>query len=88
MPVLLLATLDTKGTEAAFLRDGLVERGVSVRVVDTGCLGTPSIAADISFAKDSLATELESRGAPFYPFESLAEIIPQLERLLRTPEPA
>ncbi len=48
MPVLLLATLDTKGTEAAFLRDGLVERGVSVRVVDTGCLGTPSIAADIS----------------------------------------
>jgi 2,3-diketo-5-methylthio-1-phosphopentane phosphatase len=47
-----------------------------------------ALAADISFAKDSLATELESRGAPYYPFESLAEIIPQLEKLLPPPESA
>ena len=48
MPVLLLATLDTKGTEAAFLRDRLVELGVEVRTVDTGCLGDPAIPADIT----------------------------------------
>ena len=48
MPVLLLATLDTKGTEAAFLRDRLVELGVEVRVVDTGCLGDPAIASDVT----------------------------------------
>ena len=47
MPVLLLATLDTKGTEAAFLRDRLSELGVDVRVVDTGCLGHPAITPDI-----------------------------------------
>jgi uncharacterized protein (UPF0261 family) len=45
--VYLLATLDTKGAEAAFLRDRLIEAGVSVRVVDVGALGTPAIAADI-----------------------------------------
>ncbi|MED5402162.1 MAG: Tm-1-like ATP-binding domain-containing protein, partial [Planctomycetota bacterium] len=48
MPVLLLATLDTKGTEAAFLRDRLSELGVDVRVVDTGCLGQPAITPDIT----------------------------------------
>lgn len=48
MPVFLLATLDTKGPEAAFVRDRLVELGVACIVVDCGCLGAPSIAADIS----------------------------------------
>ncbi len=37
--VYLLATLDTKGPEAAFVRDELAALGVSVRVVDTGCSG-------------------------------------------------
>jgi len=47
-----------------------------------------ALAADVAFAKDSLATELESRGAPYYPYESLAEIIPHLEGLLpRPPQP-
>jgi uncharacterized protein (UPF0261 family) len=35
--VYLLATLDTKGPDAAFVRDRLVELGVEVEVVDTGC---------------------------------------------------
>jgi len=48
VPVLLLATLDTKGTEAAFLRDRLVELGVDVVVVDTGCLGEPAITPDVA----------------------------------------
>lgn len=48
MSVYLIATLDTKGIEAGFVRDRLKEAGVSVTIVDAGCLGEPSIAADIS----------------------------------------
>ncbi|MFM7070971.1 MAG: Tm-1-like ATP-binding domain-containing protein [Planctomycetota bacterium] len=48
MAVYLLATLDTKGPEAAFVRDRLVSVGLTVRLVDTGCLGVPSVAPDIS----------------------------------------
>jgi uncharacterized protein (UPF0261 family) len=44
----LLATLDTKGTEAALVRDVLDQCGVSCTVVDAGCLGEPQIAADIA----------------------------------------
>jgi uncharacterized protein (UPF0261 family) len=48
MPVFILATLDTKGHEAAFLRDQLAACGVASWIVDTGCLGEPTVAADIS----------------------------------------
>lgn len=48
MSVYLLATLDTKGHEAALVRDRLHELGVDVVVVDTGCLGQPLIQADIA----------------------------------------
>ncbi len=47
MPVYILATLDTKGREAAFVRDQLAARGVGVCLVETGCLGEPTVAADI-----------------------------------------
>ncbi|HVX12962.1 MAG TPA: Tm-1-like ATP-binding domain-containing protein [Pirellulales bacterium] len=47
MSVYLLATLDTKGHEAAFVRDALREAGVAVELVDVGCLGAPSVAADV-----------------------------------------
>jgi len=45
--VLLFATLDTKGDEAAYLRDLLRAHGVAVTLVDTGCLGEPRTAPDI-----------------------------------------
>ena len=45
--VYILATLDTKGAEAAFLRDVLVAIGVGAKIVDTGCLGEPTVKADI-----------------------------------------
>ncbi|HUY90678.1 MAG TPA: Tm-1-like ATP-binding domain-containing protein [Pirellulales bacterium] len=48
MSVYLLATLDTKGREAAFVRSVLAGAGVDVKIVDVGCLGSPAIAADIS----------------------------------------
>jgi uncharacterized protein (UPF0261 family) len=48
MSVFLLTTLDTKGPEAALVRDRLVEFGINVSVVDTGCLGSPSFSSDVS----------------------------------------
>ena len=41
MSVYLIATLDTKGVEAAFLRDRLIALGIKVTLVDVGCLGGP-----------------------------------------------
>jgi uncharacterized protein (UPF0261 family) len=46
--VYLLATLDTKAQEAAYLRDALTACGVSVSIVDVGCQAEPAIVADIS----------------------------------------
>ena len=49
-----------------------------------------ALAADVAFAKDSLAVELDGRGAAYEPFETLCDVIPHLERLLagRAPEMA
>ncbi len=47
MPVLLIATLDTKGDEAGFVRDALRGAGVEVLVLDAGSQGPPRITADI-----------------------------------------
>ena len=46
MTVYLLATLDTKGAEVAFVRDLLEECGIETHIVDTGCLGQPATRAD------------------------------------------
>lgn len=48
MYVYLLATLDTKGIEAAYVRQRLVSLGARVRLVDAGSAGTPAVAADVS----------------------------------------
>ncbi len=45
--VVLLATLDTKGAEAEFLRSLLNAAGVSVRLVDTGSLDPPIVTPDV-----------------------------------------
>jgi uncharacterized protein (UPF0261 family) len=47
MSVYLLATLDTKGTEAAYVRDLLRACDVEVKLVDTGCQGSPVVPADV-----------------------------------------
>jgi uncharacterized protein (UPF0261 family) len=41
MPVYLIATLDTKGPEAEFLRQRLVECGLAVEVIDASCAHRP-----------------------------------------------
>ncbi len=48
MSVILIATLDTKGTEAGFVRDELEKRGMSVCLIDAGIMGNPAISADIT----------------------------------------
>ncbi len=48
MSIYLLATLDTKGPEAALVRDRLVALGVQVVVVDAGCIGTPTFTGDVT----------------------------------------
>ena len=46
--VLLIATLDTKGTELAYVRDLITRRGHRTLVMDAGVLGEPAWAPDIS----------------------------------------
>jgi uncharacterized protein (UPF0261 family) len=48
MKVYLLATLDTKGGEAAFVREELRRHGADVCLVDVGCLGQPAVEPDIA----------------------------------------
>src|SRR5438552_3632834 len=48
MSVVLIGTLDTKGVEFQFVRDLLNQSGVPTLVIDTGVLGPPHFAADIS----------------------------------------
>lgn len=48
MKIVVVGTLDTKGSEVGFLRDTIAKTGHTPLVVDTGILGQPAIAADIS----------------------------------------
>ena len=45
--VYVLATLDTKGAEAQFVRDLLADYGVGVRLVDAGCLAPPAVTPTV-----------------------------------------
>lgn len=46
--IIILSTLDTKGSEAAFLKKLIQERGHRVILLDTNTGGEPSIPPDIS----------------------------------------
>lgn len=41
--VFVIATLDTKGDEAAYVRDLLAHYGIGVQLVDVGCLAPPTV---------------------------------------------
>jgi uncharacterized protein (UPF0261 family) len=60
--VYLLATLDTKGPEAAFVRDQLRALEVPVLLVDTGCMGAPTVEADIPREKVYDAAGMKALG--------------------------
>lgn len=46
--VYIVATLDTKGREAAYLRDLLLGYDVPAQIIDAGCLNAPTVAADVA----------------------------------------
>lgn len=46
--IAIVGALDTKGAELAFVRDQIAARGHRTVVVDTGVLGTPAFAADVT----------------------------------------
>ncbi len=48
MSVWLIATLDTKGQELAFVQAELARCGVKAKVIDAGCLGEPAMPADVT----------------------------------------
>ncbi|WP_020468962.1 Tm-1-like ATP-binding domain-containing protein [Zavarzinella formosa] len=48
MAVLLIGTLDTKGTELAYVRDILQSSGLTTTVIDSGSSGVPRIPADVT----------------------------------------
>src|SRR5438105_955991 len=47
MPVVLIGTLDTKGTEYQFVRDRLREAGVETLVIDASVLKPPAFTPDV-----------------------------------------
>lgn len=63
--VVLVGALDTKGAEYAFVRDRLTAAGLGTLVIDTGVLGSPSIAADVDRAHVARAggAEIEALAA-------------------------
>lgn len=46
--IVVLATLDTKGREAQFLREQIEQRGDRALVIDSGVIGTPGTKADVT----------------------------------------
>lgn len=66
--VLIIATCDTKGPEAAYIRDGLNRLGIATTVIDTGILGEPlEVIPDITHEQLALSggmslTELQNAG--------------------------
>jgi uncharacterized protein (UPF0261 family) len=59
--IAVLATLDTKGREAQFMREQIEALGDHALVIDTGVMGTPATRADITRAQvaDAGGTSLE-----------------------------
>ena len=53
--IVILATLDTKGREAQFLREQIEKQGCSALLVDTGVVGAPTAKADITRKEVALA---------------------------------
>lgn len=49
--IVVLATLDTKGREAAYLREQIETFGDKALIVDTGVVGQPAIPADVTRAE-------------------------------------
>jgi uncharacterized protein (UPF0261 family) len=53
--IAVLATLDTKGREAEFLREQIKKHGQTALIVDVGVIGTPAAKADVTRAEVAAA---------------------------------
>ncbi|MCA9148211.1 MAG: Tm-1-like ATP-binding domain-containing protein [Planctomycetales bacterium] len=51
MNVILIATLDTKGLEAQYVRDRLNSLGINVQLIDAGVMGQPVVTPDVPRAE-------------------------------------
>src|SRR5690554_3835552 len=60
--IALIAALDTKGKDFAFVKEALAGRGSEVLVIDTGVMGEPKLAPDVAAAEVAQAggTELQA----------------------------
>lgn len=56
MKIVIISTLDTKGVEAAFMRDLILKGGHTPIVVDPGSTGTPAFHADVTRQQVALAS--------------------------------
>lgn len=82
-PVVCLAgTLDTKGTEYAYVRDALIAAGVDVLVVDCGVLGDPHFTPDIpasevaeraGIRREDFAANIEGAGGRILAVSKMSE---------------
>jgi uncharacterized protein (UPF0261 family) len=76
--ILVVATLDTKGAEAGFLRDLIRSKGHIPVILDCGVMGEPTVPADITrheVAKEAGTTikELLDKGDKIKAIETMAE---------------
>jgi uncharacterized protein (UPF0261 family) len=84
--VVIVATLDTKGPEVAYLRDRLGTLGVETLIVDSGILGEPvGIVPDVSHAElarrnGATLSELQSSGSRGRAVELMREWVRALVR--------
>lgn len=60
--IVILATLDTKGAEAAFLKEVFERKGLAPLLLDLGLLGPPEVAPDIPRDEVALAAEASVSG--------------------------
>jgi uncharacterized protein (UPF0261 family) len=88
MAIVLIATLDTKGEEIAFVRSILQERGHKTILIDAGSMGGPALAADVAREEvfDAAGTsieEVQARGdrghAVALAAEGVAGVVSKLE---------
>ena len=72
--IIVLATLDTKGQEAQFIKEEIENRGHSVVIIDTGVVGKPYFEADVP------REEVAKKGG-----RSLSELLKRPDRTIAAP---
>jgi uncharacterized protein (UPF0261 family) len=56
MKIVVISTLDTKGIEAAFMRDQILKAGHTPLIIDPGSTGTPAFEGDITRQQVAIAS--------------------------------